>query len=106
MDREFAKGDGRADDPLFHPENRRRVLAALDEVRPIAESHSISLANLAVSWVLQQPGITAALVGARSVAQAQENAGAMRVRLSHAELDQIRSVFEGVKINKRPGASE
>ena len=35
MDRKFAKGDGRADDPLFHPENRRRVLAALDEVRPV-----------------------------------------------------------------------
>jgi len=106
MDRTFAKGDGRADDPLFHPENRRRVLAALDEIQPIAQTHGISLANLAVSWVLHQPGITGALVGARTEAQAQENAKAMAVRFSGAELAQIRAVFEGVRINKRPGESE
>lgn len=106
MDRTFPKGDGRADDPLYHPDNRRRVINALEQVRSIAEAHDISLANLAVSWVLNQKGVTAALVGARSEHQAQENARAMRVELTEDDERHLRTVFEGVQIDKRPGDIE
>jgi methylglyoxal reductase len=105
MDRQFPKGDGRADEPLYHPENRARVLAALAQVQPIAEAHGLSLANLAVAWVLAQPGVTAALVGARSAEQAIENSRAMNVKLSAEDLISLRTVFEAVRINKRPGGA-
>ena len=106
MDRRFPKGDGRADDPLYHPENRAKVLHALTQIQPIADTHDISLANLAVAWVLHQSGVTSALVGARTPVQAQENAKAIAVRLTDDEVASIREVFEGVRINKRPGESE
>jgi aryl-alcohol dehydrogenase-like predicted oxidoreductase len=106
MERTFPKGDGRAEDPLYHPDNRRRVIDALEHVRPIAEAHDISLANLAVAWVLNQQGVTAALVGARSEQQAQENARAMRVQLTDDDDQHLRSVFEALKIDKRPGNIE
>ena len=106
MDRRFPKGDGRADDPLYHPENRAKVLNALSDVESIADRHGISLANLAVAWVLHQSGVTGALVGARTPLQAQENAKAMAVRFSASEVATIREIFEGVRINKRPGESE
>ena len=105
MDRVFPKGDGRADEPLYHPENRALVLDALERVRPIAAAHGITLANLAVSWVLHQPGVTGALVGARTHGQALENAVAMNVVLSVDELAEMRSVFESFRINNRAGSS-
>ncbi len=104
MDRSFPEGDGRRDDPLYHPENRAKVLGALDEIADIAASHNITLANLAVAWVLHQEGVTAALVGARTPDQARENARAMDVRFSADELSRLRTVFSAVRINKRPGS--
>jgi aryl-alcohol dehydrogenase-like predicted oxidoreductase len=103
MGRTFADSDGRSSDPLYHPENRLRVLEALDNVRGLADSHGCSLANLAVAWVLHQRGVTGALVGARTPLQAVENARAMSVQLTDDETRLIRSIFAEVQINKRPG---
>jgi aryl-alcohol dehydrogenase-like predicted oxidoreductase len=93
LDTSFPSTDHRSAFPAFAPENRRRVLAALDQVRPIAEGHGISLANLAVAWVIGEPGVTAALVGARTAAQARENARAASVRLSPDERRTIADAF-------------
>ena len=104
MDRVFAQSDGRASDPRYHPINRQRILDALDLVRPIADEHGVSLANLAVAWVLHQPGITAALVGARTAAQAVENAQAAQVHLSDEALGSLNAVFGRLRLERRPGA--
>ena len=103
MEREFPESDGRSSDPLYHPENRRRVLDALAEIQPVADRHGVSLANLVVSWVVHQPGITGALVGARTADQAIENAKAGQIQLDAQELKRLREVFSAVQINKRPG---
>ena len=79
------------------------MLAALKEVEALAQDVGCTLANLAVAWVLHQPGVTAALVGARTASQAEENAKAMMVELSDDVVERMRAVFEGVRINKRPG---
>ena len=93
-DREFPAGDHRAKHKYFTVENRKRVLAALEKVRPIAEGHGASLAQLAINWTAHQPGITAALVGARNAGQATHNAGALNFTLTADELGQIRSAFD------------
>lgn len=103
LNRSFPKGDGRADEPLYHPENRAIVLDALAQVDALAQETGCTLANLAVAWVLHQQGVTAALVGARTAEQAVENAVAMSVELTPAVLERMRTVFEAVRINKRPG---
>ncbi len=96
MDRTFPETDLRSRRPWYQPQNRRRVLEALDKIRPIAEKHGATLGQIAVAWTFHQPGITTALVGARTAAQAAENAGAARVRLSTEELGAIRSTFEAL----------
>ena len=105
MERKFPESDGRSSDPLYHPENRKRVLDALAQVQSIADRHGVTLANLVVSWVIHQPGITGALVGARTAEQAIENAKAGHIHLDVDELQHLREVFSGVQINKRPGRS-
>jgi aryl-alcohol dehydrogenase-like predicted oxidoreductase len=103
LERQFPESDGRSTDPLYHPENRARVLEALAHIQEIADTHGVSLANLAVAWVIHQPGVTGALVGARTAQQAEENAMAAQISLNEQELSTMRTVFESVTINKRPG---
>ncbi len=93
-DRVFPAGDHRASHKFFTPENRERVLGALGHVRPIAEEHGVSLAQMVINWTIQEPGITAALVGARNVEQAVHNAGALDFTLSPDERAEIRKAFD------------
>jgi methylglyoxal reductase len=94
MDRQFTESDIRGRGPWYQPANRKRVLDALDKVRPIADAHGATLGQLAVAWVLAAPGVTTALVGARTAQQVIENAAAARVKLSAEELATIRKTFE------------
>jgi aryl-alcohol dehydrogenase-like predicted oxidoreductase len=95
-DRQFPPGDHRAKHKLFTVENRQRVLAALEKVKPIADRHKASYAQLVINWTIHEPGVTAALVGARNAEQAEYNAGAMRFTLSDDERRQIRASFDEV----------
>lgn len=96
MDREFAEGDARADRPWFQRANRRRVLDMLARLQPIADGHGITLAQMTIAWVVQQDGVTAALVGARDEAQVEENVRAGDVMLSDEELRNIRDEVEAL----------
>ena len=93
-DRVFPPGDHRATHKFFTVENRKRVLAALEKVQPIADAHDASLAQLMINWTFSEPGITAALVGARNAEQAEHNAGAMSFRLTAEERATIRAAFD------------
>jgi aryl-alcohol dehydrogenase-like predicted oxidoreductase len=92
-DHQFPANDHRAGIKWFTPTWRPRVIAALDEARPIAARYNVSLGNLAVAWTLAQPGITGAIVGARDAAQAQENARAAEVQLAPADVKTLSDLF-------------
>jgi len=61
-----------------------RVLAALDAV---SAAHGVSLAVVALAWIAAQPGITAPIASATSVAQVEDLLGAMRLVLSADDLE-------------------
>lgn len=85
MDRQFPTGDHRSSHPFFTLENRRRILDALEEIRPLAEKHGATLSQVVIYCTLQVSGITAALVGARNAMQAKKNADAVLLKLSSEE---------------------
>lgn len=93
-DRKFPPGDHRAGHKYFSVENRNRVLTALEKIKPIAQRHRASLAQLAINWTVHEPGITAALVGARNAEQATHNAQALQFKLTDDERAQIRAAFD------------
>ena len=95
----FAPGDHRAENSFFKPSNVRKVNALLEKIRPIAEAHGATLAQVAISWTLQRPGITAALVGARNARQAEENAAAADIGLSEQETGRIDELLTKVKLD-------
>ena len=82
---EFEKGDHRAKNRLFEPENFQRVRQALDRLRPIAEKNAASLAQLALAWVISHAG-TCAIAGARNADQVVQNARAAEIVLSDIDL--------------------
>lgn len=87
----FEEGDHRAKNKLFQPQNYERIQAALNQLRPIADRHQISLGNLALAWLISQPQ-TNAIVGARHGEQAAENAQAAVVKLSAEDLKEIDAI--------------
>lgn len=87
--RVFTGDDQRATNPRFSAENRQRAANFAAALRPLAEQHGASVAQLVIAWTLSQPGITFALCGARDPAQALDNAGAARLRLGADDLARI-----------------
>ncbi|MBW3645549.1 MAG: aldo/keto reductase [Actinobacteria bacterium] len=80
-------------DELFAPDRFRRNLAIVDALRPIAERKDVTLAQLALAWVVHQRGVTAAIAGSRSPAHVRDNAGAGDVEIDGQDLDDIEEVL-------------
>lgn len=100
----FAADDGRRDDPAFHPDNLARIAAATQQsLQPIAEAHGATVAQVALAWLLAQPGLAAVVAGASSAEQAALNARAMAIALSAAQEAQIRAAFAAVKLDPSAG---
>lgn len=96
MEREFPPTDGRSRDPWFKPVNRQRVLDALKPIVALAKDRGCTVAQMVIAWTIAQPGITSAIVGARTPAQVEENVGAGGVHLETRELTAIHQAFVGL----------
>ena len=102
-ERQFSDADGRKKRPTFRPGNRELVNAVLArDVAPIAAAHGATLAQVALAWTLAQPGVTAFIAGARTVAQVEENAAAADLGLSAEEWSAIDRAFAGLKLDLEP----
>jgi aryl-alcohol dehydrogenase-like predicted oxidoreductase len=88
-DHVFRPGDGRAKYPAFVGDEWQRNQDFLDELRAIAADIGHTLSEVAVNWTIQQPGITAALCGAKRPEQIRETAGALSWKLAPHDLARI-----------------
>ena len=88
LDHQFEKGDHRAKNRLFKPDNYQRVQEALQRLRPLAAEKKISLGQLALAWVISHAG-ACAIAGARNAEQAVQNAAAAEISLSDDELARL-----------------
>ena len=66
---------------LLSPGKVERSFAVADGLRPIAERLDATVAQVAIAWVLQQPGVTAAIAGSRDGRHVHENAAASSIDL-------------------------
>ncbi len=69
------------------------LLGRVQQLTPVADEAGLSLAQLAVAWVLQNPGVSAAIVGATRPEQVRENARASGVRLETGLLRRIDDIL-------------
>ncbi|GAA1019245.1 aldo/keto reductase [Acrocarpospora pleiomorpha] len=69
------------------------VLRRVQDLKPIAADHGLSMAQLAVAWVLQNPNVSSAIVGATKPEQVRDNVKAAGVKLDAEALKQIDDVL-------------
>ena len=58
------------------------ILEAVDRLRPVADGAGVTLSQLALAWILRQPNVAAAIVGATQPEQVRENVAAAGLRLT------------------------
>ena len=75
------------------------VLTAVQKLKPIAEQAGLTMPQLAIAWVLQNPNIAAALVGASRPEQLKDNVKASGVRLDADTLAAIDAALSGAVVD-------
>jgi aryl-alcohol dehydrogenase-like predicted oxidoreductase len=76
----------------FPPVDRPRAFACVEAMRPIAQAHGVSVARVALAWLLHQPAVTTIIVGAKTNEQLADNIAASELRLSDEELKTLEKV--------------
>jgi aryl-alcohol dehydrogenase-like predicted oxidoreductase len=89
----LAEDDWRRRAPEFQEPRLRRNLQLRDALRPIAARHDTSVSSIAIAWTLAWPGVTGAIVGARTPAQVDGWIAAAAVTLGPEDLSEISSAI-------------
>jgi aryl-alcohol dehydrogenase-like predicted oxidoreductase len=95
-------GDWRRNAEPFQRPALDRNLALRDALRPIAERHETTAPAVAVAWTLAWPGVTGAIVGARSPEQVDGWVDAATLELSEEDLDEIAGAVEETGAGEGP----
>lgn len=96
----MAEDDWRRRSARFQDPELGRILALRNALGTVAERHGTSIADVAVAWTLAWPGVSGAIVGARSAEQVDGWIGAATLDLTDADLDEIAAAI------RRSGAGE
>ena len=78
----------------FPPVSRERAFNSVDAMREIAREKNVSVARIALAWLLHQPVVTSVIIGAKTPEQLADNLAASDVTLSDADLDRLQKVSE------------
>ncbi len=82
-----------------------QTFALVDELEKIAKAHDTTVARVALAWLVAQPGVTSTILGARTLAQLEDNVKALAVTLTAddlALLDQKTKPILGFPANMAP----
>lgn len=90
--REGADSEARRANFDFPPIDKEKAYDLVDVMGGIAQAHDASIAQVALAWVRQQPGITSTIIGAKTLDQLHANIASTEVQLTEADLDNIDKV--------------
>jgi aryl-alcohol dehydrogenase-like predicted oxidoreductase len=78
----------------FPPVNKDRAWACVAAMREIGEAHGVSVARVALAWLLAKPAVMSVIIGAKTVAQLDDNLAAVDLRLSQEEMAKLDEVSD------------
>lgn len=96
------EGDWRSRDADFTGGALDRNLALADSLKPIAERHGVNQATIAVAWTLAWPGVSGAIVGARTPEQVEGWVTAASLALTEDDLREIADAIETTSAGSGP----
>jgi aryl-alcohol dehydrogenase-like predicted oxidoreductase len=94
--------DWRRRNPEFNEPLLGRNLALREALRPIATRHGVSVSAVAIAWTLSWPGVSGAIVGARSPQQVDGWIAAGKLTLEAVDLDEIAAALEKTEAGVGP----
>lgn len=89
----LADDDWRRKGKYFQEPHLSKALNFVEKVRPIAEKYNKTVGQLAVAWVLNNPAVTSAIVGARKSEQVEENVGASGFIFEKQDIELIENIL-------------
>jgi aryl-alcohol dehydrogenase-like predicted oxidoreductase len=98
--------DWRSRNAEFTGENLRRNLALAAVLRRVAERHGTTAAATAIAWTLAWPGVTGAIVGARSPGQVDGWLGAATLELDKDDMAEIAAFIETSGVGTGPSSPQ
>jgi aryl-alcohol dehydrogenase-like predicted oxidoreductase len=78
----------------FPPLNKERAFKCVDAMRPLAQQHQVSVAQIALAWLMSKPFVSSVIIGARSMDQLRDNIAASRVKLTEDEIKGLDEVSQ------------
>ncbi|MDZ7705648.1 MAG: aldo/keto reductase [Trueperaceae bacterium] len=97
-DEEFSEDDWRSQSDIFQGETFRRNLAVVDKLDAFAAERGYDVTQLAVAWVLANPAVDVAIVGARKPAHIEGTAPASDIHLTDGDLQEIEEIMNEAKM--------
>jgi aryl-alcohol dehydrogenase-like predicted oxidoreductase len=88
----ITSGDNRRDSFDFPPVDKEKAYDIVDVMEVIGERHGVSVARIALSWVLHQKPVTSLIIGAKNPDQLKDNIAATELILSHEDLAELDAV--------------
>jgi aryl-alcohol dehydrogenase-like predicted oxidoreductase len=85
----FKEGDTRPATPYYKEPNLSNILNLVEKMRPVAENHDATVAQVVLNWTMNRPGVTCVLAGARNPEQVLDNTGAVKFKLLKEEVSLI-----------------
>lgn len=85
-------GEGRRANFDFPPVEQDRAWASVAAMREIAEARGVSVAEVALAYILAKPFVTSVIIGAKRLDQLEQNLAAARLRLSAEEMGKLDAV--------------
>jgi aryl-alcohol dehydrogenase-like predicted oxidoreductase len=98
--------DWRSRNAEFAGENLRRNLALVDVLQRVAERHGSTVPATAIAWTLAWPGVTGAIVGARSPGQVDGWLGAATLELDETDMAEIAAFIETTGVGTGPSSPQ
>ena len=88
--------DNRAGNALFKDPTYQIALDATEQLQPIAQKYDANTAQLALAWLIAQPGVTSPIVGARTPDQIRDSARAAALHIEASDLESISQIAQPV----------
>jgi aryl-alcohol dehydrogenase-like predicted oxidoreductase len=76
----------------FPPVDKDRAFRVIDAMRPIARAHGVSVARVAIAWLLHKQPVTSVIIGAKTTQQLEDNIAAVDLKLSDADMASLDEV--------------
>ena len=100
--KKMADDDWRKKAPNFQTPRLEKNISLRDALKPIAKRHNTTVSSVAIAWTLAWPGVSGAIVGARSASQVDGWIGAATLTLSAGDLDEIAAAIERTGVGSGP----